>query len=79
MHVSKQLHACVCVQVLTDGSIDEFAVLAMLLAAINILPPLLFIVYCFTKGKVLHVCVWVAQLLNAALFIGERELGMLLQ
>jgi hypothetical protein len=49
---------------------DEFAVLAMLLAAINSLPPLLFLVFCINKGRALRVSVWLAQLANAALFIG---------
>jgi hypothetical protein len=61
------LHAS---QVLLSGKIDEFAVLAMLLAAINAIPPLLFIVYVCTKGRVLHAAVWLAQLCNAALFAG---------
>lgn len=56
-------------QVLSGGPIDEFAILAMLLAGINAIPPLLFILYCFTKGRALHAAVWLGQVLNAALFI----------
>jgi hypothetical protein len=65
---------CVCalyVQLLNGGNIDEFAILAMLLAGINAIPPLLFIIYCFTKGRALHVAVWLGQLLNAVLFISK--------
>jgi len=61
-------------QVLSGGTIDEFAVLAMLMAGINAIPPLLFIVYLFTKGRLLHAAVWLGQLLNAALFIGRCPL-----
>lgn len=56
-------------QVLSGGPIDEFAILAMLLAGINAIPPLMFIVYCCTKGRALHAAVGLGQLLNAALFI----------
>jgi hypothetical protein len=59
------------VQLLNGGNIDEFAILAMLLAGINAIPPLLFIVYCFTKGRALHAAVWLGQLLNATLFISK--------
>lgn len=58
-------------QVLSGGTIDEFAILAMLLAGINAIPPLLFFVYLFTNGKVLRAAVWMGQLLNGALFVGE--------
>jgi hypothetical protein len=59
------------VQILNGGNFDEFAILAMLLAGINAIPPLLFIVYCFTKGRALHAAVWLGQLIHGALFIGE--------
>lgn len=75
MQVSPWMLCCLrCTQVLTGGTIDEFAILAMLLAGINSIPPLLFLVYLFSNGKVLHAAVWVGQLLNGALFIGEWDL-----
>lgn len=46
----------------------------MLLAGINAIPPLLFFVYLFSNGKILHAAVWVGQLLNGALFIGKWTL-----
>lgn len=69
-YACSERHAAVVVQVLSGGGpIDEFAILAMLLAGINAIPPLLFITYCFTKGRALHAAVWLGQVLNAALFI----------
>lgn len=62
-----------CLQLLNGGNFDEFAILAMLLAGINTIPPLLFFVYMFTKGRILHAAVWVGQMLNGALFIGRLE------
>lgn len=60
-------------QVLNGGALDEFAILAMLLAGMNCIPPLLFFIYCFTKGRVMHAAVWMGQLLNGALFASELQ------
>jgi hypothetical protein len=49
---------------------DEFMLLAMLLAGINALPPLLFFVYLFTKGRVMRYTVYFGQIANTVLFVG---------
>ncbi len=52
---------------------DEFMLLAMLLAGINALPPLLFFVYLFTKGKTMRFAVHAGQVANTVLFVGGVE------
>eukprot|EP00879_Flechtneria_rotunda_P023643 GHRR01025018.1.p1 GENE.GHRR01025018.1~~GHRR01025018.1.p1 ORF type:complete len:506 (+),score=180.60 GHRR01025018.1:1056-2573(+) len=58
------------VQVFTSGHMNEFMLLALLLAGINAIPPLLFFIYCCTKGKVLQYSVYVGQAASTVLFIG---------
>jgi hypothetical protein len=60
-----------CLQVFARGFMDEFMLLALLLAGINAIPPLLFFIYCCTKGRLLRVAVFVGQAVNVALFVGE--------
>lgn len=47
--------------------------LALLLAGLNALPPLLFFVYCCTRSKVLDVAVGTCQVLATLLFSGARS------
>lgn len=54
---------------------DAFTVLAMLWAAVNAIPPVLFIIYFFTKGRLLRWSCHVGQLLGLLLCIGELNIG----
>jgi hypothetical protein len=54
---------------------DEFMLLALLLAGINAIPPLLFFIYCCTKRRALRVAVLVGQAANVALFVGGCMCG----
>lgn len=49
--------------------------LALLLAGINAIPPLLFFIYCCTKGRALRAAVLVGQAANVALFVGGCMCG----
>lgn len=57
-------------QVLLTGRFDGFMVLAMLWAAVNAIPPLLFIVYFFTKGWLLRWSCFLGQILGLLLGAG---------
>jgi hypothetical protein len=63
---------CLC-QVLVSGRMDAFMVLAMLWAAVNAIPPVLFIVYFFTKGWLLRWSCHVGQILGLILGIGQCQ------
>jgi hypothetical protein len=62
-----------CPQVFSSGFMDEFMLLALLLAGINAIPPLLFFIYCCTTGRLLRAAVFVGQAANVALFVGEAN------
>lgn len=59
-------------QVLVSGRMDGFMVLAMLWAAVNAIPPLLFLVYFFTKSWLLRWSCLLGQLLGLLLGAGDR-------
>eukprot|EP00878_Enallax_costatus_P030714 GHUV01033493.1.p1 GENE.GHUV01033493.1~~GHUV01033493.1.p1 ORF type:complete len:374 (+),score=66.22 GHUV01033493.1:124-1122(+) len=58
------------VQAFTTGQMHEFMLLALLLAGINVISPLLFFIYFVNKGKVLKVATYTGQAINTILFIG---------
>jgi hypothetical protein len=58
-------------QVFTQGHMDDFMLLAMILAGVNAIPPLLFLVYMFTKGRIFRASVVLAQTAHSLLFVGE--------
>lgn len=65
-------------QVLMSGRFDGFMVLAMLWAAVNAIPPVLFIVYFFTKGSLLRWSCTLGQALGLLLGAGgDRMHGAL--
>jgi hypothetical protein len=66
-------------QVLLTGRFDGFMVLAMLWAAVNAIPPLLFIVYFFTKGWLLRWSCFLGQMLGLLLGAGDVVRMLLLQ
>lgn len=70
---------CVCVmQVLVGGRMDAFMLLAMLWAAVNTIPPLLFIVYFFTKGWLLRWSCFLGQALGLLLGAGtHNQVGLM--
>lgn len=59
------------VQVFTSGRLDVYILVPMLWALYNAIPPLLFFVYFFTKGKVLQGMCSVMQVLGVILAAGE--------
>lgn len=67
--------ACRCctttLQVFTSGRLDVYILVPMLWALYNTIPPLLFFVYFFTKGRVLQGMCSVMQVLGVILAAGE--------
>jgi hypothetical protein len=59
-------------QVFTSGQLDVYILVPMLWALYNAIPPLLFFVYFFTKGRVLQGMCSVMQVLGVVLAAGER-------
>jgi hypothetical protein len=59
------------VQVFTSGRLDVYILVPMLWALYNAIPPLLFFVYFFTKGKVLQGLCSFMQVLGVVLAAGE--------
>lgn len=60
-----------CLQVFTSGRLDVYILVPMLWALYNAIPPLLFFVYFFTKGKVLQGLCSFMQVLGVILAAGE--------
>ena len=58
-------------KVLVSGHMEGFMVLAMLWAAVNAIPPLLFLVYFCTKGWLLRWSCFVGQLMGWLLGAGR--------
>lgn len=58
-------------QVFSTGQLHEFMLLALLIAGINAISPLLFFIYFCTKGRVLKVATYTGQTANFVLFVGE--------
>jgi hypothetical protein len=69
-------HGGMSLQVLLTGRFDGFMVLAMLWAAVNAIPPLLFIVYFFTKGWLLRWSCFLGQILGLLLGAGASIMHM---
>lgn len=61
---------CPCLQVFTSGRLDVYVLVPMLWALYNAIPPLLFFVYFFTKGKLLQGLCSVMQFLGVILAAG---------
>jgi hypothetical protein len=61
--------------VFTSGRLDVYILVPMLWALYNAIPPLLFFVYFFTKGKVLQGLCSVMQVLGVILAAGEDIWG----
>ena len=57
-------------QLFTSGRLDVYVLVPMLWALYNALPPLLFFVYFFTKGRLLGGLCSVARVLSILLGIG---------
>jgi len=58
-------------QVLTNGHMQGFMILAMLWAAVNAIPPILFLVYFTTKGWLLRWSCTIGQILGLLFGAGE--------
>jgi hypothetical protein len=58
-------------QIFTSGRLDVYVLVPMLWALYNAIPPLLFFVYFFTKGRVLQGLCSVMQVLGVLLAAGE--------
>lgn len=56
----------------TSGRLDVYILVPMLWALYNAIPPLLFFVYFFTKGKVLQGLCSIMQVLGVVLAAGEE-------
>jgi hypothetical protein len=57
--------------VFSSGRLDVYILVPMLWALYNLIPPLLFFVYFFTKGKLLQVLCTIMQVLGLVLAVGE--------
>jgi hypothetical protein len=62
--------------VFTSGRLDVYILVPMLWALYNAIPPLLFFVYFFTKGKVLQGLCSFMQVLGVILAAGKDVAGL---
>jgi hypothetical protein len=71
MHLACCLPTWPFAQVFTSGRLDVYILVPMLWALYNAIPPLLFFVYFFTKGKVLQGLCSIMQVLGVIFAAGE--------
>lgn len=69
-------HPIIPTQVFTSGRLDVYILVPMLWAMYNAIPPLLFFVYFFTKGRVLQGLCSFMQVLGVVLAAGGLWLGV---
>lgn len=60
-------------QIFTSGRLGAYTLVPMLWAAYNAVPPILFFVYFFTKGRVLQVLCVVMQVLGVLFAAGKNQ------
>jgi hypothetical protein len=64
-------------QIFTSGRLDVYLLVPMLWAVYNAIPPVLFFVYFFTKGRLLKGLCSFAQVFGLVLAAGERHFHVL--
>jgi hypothetical protein len=76
MHPSanhSQIHLVQCLQIFTSGRLDVYLLVPMLWAVYNAIPPVLFFVYFFTKGRLLKGLCSFAQVFGLVLAAGKHH------
>ena len=62
---------CPCLQIFTSGRLDVYLLVPILWAMYNAIPPILFFVYFFTKGRFLQILCTVMQVFGVILAAGK--------